>query len=53
MEFSGLDADEALVKTQVTGIKKEQKTEKHNKKQNDKFKKQIPKTVHDKTLKND
>ena len=53
MELNGLEADEALVKTQMTVTKKEQNTEKPNRKQNDKTKKQTPKTVPDKTLKND
>ena len=53
MELNGLEADEPLVKTQMTVTKKEQTTEKTNKKQNDKAKKQTPKTVPDKTLKND
>ena len=53
MELNGLEADEALVKTQMTVTKKEQNTEKTNKKQVDKAKKQTPKTVPDKTLKND
>ena len=53
MELNGLEADEPLVKTQMTATKKEDTTEKTNKKQNDKTKKQNPKTVPDKTLKND
>ena len=53
MELNGLEADEPLVKTQMTVTKKEQTTEKTDKKQNDKAKKQTPKTVPDKTLKND
>ena len=53
MESNGLEADEPLVKTQMTVTKKEQNTEKPNKKQNDKTKKQTPKTVPNKTLKND
>ena len=53
MELNGLEADESVVKTQMTVTKKEQITEKINKKQNDKAKKQTPKTVPDKTLKND
>ena len=53
MELNGLEADEPLVKTQMTVTKKEQITEKTNKKPNDKAKKQTPKTVPDKTLKND
>ena len=53
MELNGLEADEPLVKTQMTVTKKEQTTEKTNKKQNDKAKKQTPKTVPDKTLEND
>ena len=53
MELNGLEADEPLVKTQMTVTKKEQITEKTNKKPNDKTKKQTPKTVPDKTLKND
>ena len=51
MELNGLEADESLVKTQMTVTKKEQTTEKTNKKQVDKNKKQTPKTVPDKTLK--
>ena len=39
MELNGLEADEALVKTQMTVTKKEQNTEKTNKKQVDKTKK--------------
>ena len=53
MELNGLEADDTLVKTQMTVTKKEQNTEKTNKKQTDKTKKQTPKTVPDKTLKND
>ena len=53
MEFNGLEADEPLVKTQIPVTKKEQNTGKPNKKQNDKVKKQTPKTVPDKTLKKD
>ena len=53
MELNGLEADEHLVKTQMTATKKEQNTEKTNKKSNDKAKKQTPKTVPDKTLKSD
>ena len=53
MELNGLEADEPLVKTQMTVTKKAENTEKPNKKQNDKAKKQTPKTVPDKTLKND
>ena len=53
MELNGLEADEPLVKTQMTVTKKEQITEKTTKKPNDKTKKQTPKTVPDKTLKND
>ena len=52
MELNGLEADEPLVKTQMTATKKEQNTEKTNKKPNEKTKKQTPKTVPDKTLKN-
>ena len=52
MELNGLEADEPLVKTQMTVTKKEQNTEKFNKKPNEKTKKQTPKTVPDKTLKN-
>ena len=36
MELNGLEADEPLLKTQMTVTKKEQNTEKPNKKQNDK-----------------
>ena len=53
MELSGLDSDEALVKTQMTVTKKEQNGEKSNKMQNEKAKTQTPKTVPNKTLKND
>ena len=53
MELNGLEADDTLVKTQMTVTKKEQNTEKTNKKQTDKTKKQTPKTVPDKTLKID
>ena len=52
MELNGLEADEPLVKTQMTATKKEQNTEKTNKKPNEQTKKQTPKTVPDKTLKN-
>ena len=45
MELNGLEADEHLVKTQMTVTKKKQNTEKTNKKQNDKAKKQTPKTL--------
>ena len=53
MELNGLEADEPLVKTQMTATKKEQNAEKTNKKQNEKAKTQTPKTVPNKTLKND
>ena len=53
MELNGLEADEPLVKTQMTVSKKDQNTEKTDKKQTDKGKKQTPKTVPDKTLKID
>ena len=53
MELNGQEADDPLVKTQMTATKKEQNTEKTNKKQTEKTKKQTPKTVPDKTLKND
>ena len=53
MELNGLEADEPLVKTQMTASKKEENNEKTNKKQNEKAKKQTAKTVPDKTLKND
>ena len=53
MERNGLEADEPLVKTQMTGTKKAENTEKPNKKQNDQAKKQTQKTLPDKTLKND
>ena len=52
MELNVLEADEPLVKTQMTVTKKEQNTVKTNKKPNEKTKKQTPKTVPDKTLKN-
>ena len=45
MELNGLEADEALVKTQMTVTKKEQNTEKPYKKQHDKTKKQTRKTI--------
>ena len=51
MERNGLESDESLVKTQMTATKKEQKTEKTNKKQTDKPKTQRPKSVPNKTLK--
>ena len=51
MELIISEANEPLVKTQVAVTKKEQNTEKPNKKQNEKPKKQTPKTVPDKTLK--
>ena len=53
MELNGLEADEPLVKTQMNVTKIEQNIEKPNTKQNDKAGKQTPKTVPDKTLKND
>ena len=53
MELNGLEADEHIVKTQMTVTRKEPNTEKPNKKQKDKAKKQTPKTVADKTFKND
>ena len=53
MELNGLEADEPLVKTQMTATKKEENNGKTNKKQNEKAKKQTAKTVPDKTLKND
>ena len=53
MELNGLEADEPLVKTQMTATKKEENNEKTNKKQYEKTKKQTAKTVPDKTLKND
>ena len=53
MELNGLEADEPLVKTQMTVTKKDQKSEKSNKKQTEKPKTQSPKTVPDKTLEND
>ena len=43
MELDGLEADETLVKTQMTVTKKEQNTEKPNKKQNDKTKNKLRK----------
>ena len=51
MELNGLESDESMVKTQMTATKKEQKTEKTNKKQTDKPKTQTPKSVPNKTLK--
>ena len=51
MELNGLEADEPSVKTQMTATKKEQKTEKLTKKQNETSKTQTPKTVPNKTLK--
>ena len=53
MELNGLEADEPSVKTQMTATKKEQKTEKLTKKRNETSKTQTPKTVPNKTLKND
>ena len=53
MELIGLEADETSVKTQMTVTKKEQNAEKLTKKQNEKSKAQTPKTVPNKTLKND
>ena len=53
IELNGLEADEPSVKTQMTATKKEQKIEKSNKKQNETSKTQTPKTVPNKTLKND
>ena len=53
MELYGLEADEPLVKTQMTVTKKDQKTEKSNKKQTGKPTTQTPKTVPDENLKND
>ena len=53
MELNGLEADETSVKTQMTVTKKEQNAEKPTKKQNEKSKAQTPKTVPNKTLKND
>ena len=53
MELNSLEADEPLVKTQMTATKKEENNEKTNEKQNEKAKKQTAKTVPDKTLKND
>ena len=38
MELNGLEADEPLVKTQMTATKKEENNEKTNKKQNEKAK---------------
>ena len=53
MDLNGLEADETSVKTQMTVTKKEQKPEKPTKKQNEKPKNQNPKTVPNKTLKDD
>ena len=53
MELNGLEADETSVKTLMTVTKKEQNAEKPTKKQNEKSKAQTPKTVPNKTLKND
>ena len=53
MELNGLEADEPSVKTQMTATKKEQNAEKATKRQNEKSKAQTPKTVPNKTLKND
>ena len=53
MELNSLEADEPSVKTQTTVTKKEQKTDKPTKKQNENPKTQTPKTVPNKTLKND
>ena len=43
MELNGLEADDTLVKTQMTVTKKEQNTEKTNKKQTDKTKNKLQK----------
>ena len=51
MGLNVLESDESMVKTQMTATKKEQKTEKTNKKQTDKPKTQTPKSVPNKTLK--
>ena len=51
MKLNGLESDESLVNTQITATKKEQKTEKTNKKQTDKPKTQTPKSVPNKTPK--
>ena len=53
MELNGLEADEPSVKTQMTVTKKEQKVEKSTKKQSENSKTQTPKTVPNKTIKND
>ena len=53
MELNGLEADEPSVKTQMTVTKKEQNVEKATKKQNENSETQTPKTVPNKTLKND
>ena len=45
MELNGLESDEALVKTQMTVTKKEQKGEKSNKKQNEKANTQETKNI--------
>ena len=52
MELNGLEADEAL-SNQMVVSKKEQNAEKSNKKHNEKSKRQTPKTVPIKTLKNE
>ena len=53
MELNGLEADEPSVKIQMTVTKKEQNAEKATKKQNEMSKAQTPKTIPNKTLKND
>ena len=53
MELNGLEADEPSVKTQMIVTKKEQKEEKSTKKQSENSKTQTPKTVPNKTIKND
>ena len=45
MELNDLGADEPLVKTQMAGTKKKQRTENSNKKQSEKSNRQTPRTV--------
>ena len=53
MELNGFESDVPLVKTQITVTKNERNADKTSKKQNENAKTQTPKTVRNKTLKND
>ena len=53
MELNSLEADETSVKTQMTVTNKEQEAENPTRKQNENPKTQTPKTIPNKTLKND